>query len=185
MLMEQFLEYIGKLLFKIFMIIFPHAYKFYLTMWKIIFNLINCIKIVYYVDEQGEIMNVTHLYYLGIMRKTQGVFFLKLYDINGCHYMGFRGNINLIDNIQPVNYDSYSRKTILFSHGENSVDFQMECLDNYYNNCKLFDDSVQELVLILKMFDVKCTHISFISLKPFSRNNVEINDVKLTDLYNF
>ena len=150
-------------------------------------------------EKNGNLSNVTFNYYTGfnITKYSEGSFFTKIFDINGIHYAGYNGHINMVDLLE-LSRTTHQRKRILLSNNQTNktnktnqinqtnktISFPLEKLDNYYSNSLLLENnSIIDLEQILRFFDIDCTHITIIEIIPFSRTEKTVKGLCINDLY--
>jgi hypothetical protein len=178
----------------------PKIYLFLHRIYTIIYNLIlsKCspLYIIYYLNGSVK-KNITLSSYFTFFNNTNlsnGVYEIKIYNYNNVYhlaYYGKRDNLKRLictDNIPELL--SKRKNIILMNHGQ-PVNFDLNLLDNYKKSIEnqhlFFEPSeknnelhicipIRKLNIILKLFECNATDIQIISLLPFKKEIIPIDN---------
>lgn len=163
---------------KILINVYLKSYKFYLTVRNILLKRLGPIYILYHLD--GKISNITLNYYTGIIpaKYNQGNYFCRIINEYGTNYISYSGNLNKMQlecSSVPIR-----RKNIMLLNESKVINFDLNILDNYVSNMR---DKSLKLELIFACFGVNCTCVQFVTLNPFKKEIIPINELVVSDLY--
>ena len=78
----------------------------------------------------------------------------------------------------------FKRKNVLLMNGDKPVEINLDIFDNYKSNIECVgDNKITKMETITIFFGIKCTHVKFIELIPFSQKVVPISEVDIDDIY--
>lgn len=180
---------------------FPKIYLFLHHIYTIIYNLIlrilGPIYIIYYFD--GSIRkNITLSSYFTFFNNnlSNAIYGIKIYNSNDVHYLAYYGKRNNLNRLISTNIIPEllsKRKNIILMNCGKPVEFDLNLLDNYkksIENYHLFFKSdekticipIRKLSTILKLFECDATDVQIISLLPFKKEIISIDDECLIDI---
>lgn len=183
------------LLKKILMYIYLILNDYFEKIWCLFFNFFEIIHTVYYVNNCSNkincnhtIKNITLNYYSGLFldEYINGTFFVKSYSKNGLIYTSYTGNICEISNIKPLDLHSeyIKRKNIIITDDKNEpLNVNLDIIDTYYTSIKNKKLPITNMKCVTSLLDLKCENITIIQSMPFLRQNKNINEIEINEIY--
>lgn len=183
----------------------PKIYLFLHHIYTIIYNLIlrilGPIYIIYSFNRSIK-KNITLSSYFMFFNNdlSNAIYGIKIYNSNDVHYLAYYGKRNNLNRLICTNdipeLLSKRKNIILINHGK-PVEFDLNLLDNYkksIENYRLFFKSgekndntnmcipIRKLSTILKLFECNATDVQIISLLPFKKEIIPIDNECLIDI---
>lgn len=165
------------------------TYRIYQYLWTKFFNVVSQIVIVYYL-KNNILKNITFQYYSGIGLDiySEGIFYAKIFNINGTYHVAFDGELKEIDGVDSncleINSTEFiKRNEILLVKDEEPINIDLDFLDRYFITMKLFHKPISNVEQIMKFIGIKCSHVCQIKRKPFVINYIPISNVDIQTLY--
>jgi hypothetical protein len=163
-----------------------YLHQVYSVVWQFIFNTFGPIYFVYYLHND-QIKNITLNYYfkLGLKKYINGHYYCKIFNSDKTNHLIHHGDVNEISkidlSIEPV---SIRRKNILLLNDKNPVQCDLDVLDNYVINMKKLNKShTLKPKVVMKCLGLDCTDVQFITVRPFKKEVISIDQIDLDDLH--
>lgn len=165
-------------------------FNYFMVIRNFVFNHIDNIYFVYYLpnnDIDSNVSNITLNYYtqIGLSKYKKGIFYFIINNKNGTDHVAYNGLITDINNYKPVEGVTIKRKNILLLNNDVPLKKDLNIFNNYLINCENYKDTyVKDLKTVVKLFGLKCTHVTISQSFPkLYREKLDVNSININDIF--